>query len=97
MDAGTKIIFEAALDESHWLDVGSGLLANAADKWPGIQKFLSEWQKLYKLSPEFKVVIADMQTFLHDLRLWLDQVEMDACKPSPPPSAKNWSAESWRS
>jgi len=26
--------------------------------------------------PEFKVVIADMQSFLHELRLWLDQVEL---------------------
>src|SRR6185295_17307188 len=30
-----------------------------------------------KVLPEFKVVIADMQTFLTDLRLWLDQVELE--------------------
>ncbi len=47
------------------------------------QIFLSEWQKLYKVRPEFKVVVADMQTFLTDLRLWLNQIEM-TLRASPP-------------
>jgi len=38
--------------------------------------FIQEWQKLYKILPEYKVVIADIQSFLADLRLWLDQVEL---------------------
>jgi extracellular factor (EF) 3-hydroxypalmitic acid methyl ester biosynthesis protein len=38
--------------------------------------FLSEWQKLYLVSSDYKVVIADLQSFLSDLRLWLDQVEL---------------------
>jgi extracellular factor (EF) 3-hydroxypalmitic acid methyl ester biosynthesis protein len=37
---------------------------------------MQEWQKFYRVSPEYKVVIADLQTFLSDLRLWLDQVEL---------------------
>jgi extracellular factor (EF) 3-hydroxypalmitic acid methyl ester biosynthesis protein len=37
---------------------------------------LSDWQKFYKVAPEFKVVIADMQMFLHDFRLWLEQAEL---------------------
>ncbi len=40
------------------------------------KSFLKDWQKFYTVSPEFKIVIADMQTFLHDLRLWLEQVEL---------------------
>src|SRR5207302_5687063 len=35
------------------------------------------WEKLYRVRPEFKIVIADMQTFLTDLRLWLEQVELE--------------------
>jgi extracellular factor (EF) 3-hydroxypalmitic acid methyl ester biosynthesis protein len=40
------------------------------------KSFLKDWQKFYRVSPEFKIVIADMQTFLHDLRSWLEQVEL---------------------
>jgi extracellular factor (EF) 3-hydroxypalmitic acid methyl ester biosynthesis protein len=36
--------------------------------------FLKDWQKLFRVSREFKEVVADMQTFLYDLRLWLDKV-----------------------
>ena len=38
--------------------------------------FLDQWQKYCLVRPEFKVVVADMQTFLTDMRLWLDQVEL---------------------
>jgi extracellular factor (EF) 3-hydroxypalmitic acid methyl ester biosynthesis protein len=40
------------------------------------KSFLKDWQKFYTVSPEFKVVIADMQSFLYDLRVWLDQMEL---------------------
>jgi extracellular factor (EF) 3-hydroxypalmitic acid methyl ester biosynthesis protein len=42
----------------------------------GFGEFMQEWQKLYRVMPEYKVVIADLQTFLTDLRLWLDQIEL---------------------
>jgi extracellular factor (EF) 3-hydroxypalmitic acid methyl ester biosynthesis protein len=38
--------------------------------------FLGEWQKYYSILPEYKVSIADIQTFFCELRLWLDQVEL---------------------
>jgi extracellular factor (EF) 3-hydroxypalmitic acid methyl ester biosynthesis protein len=38
--------------------------------------FIQEWQKLYRVMPEYKVALADLQTFLTDLRLWLEQVEL---------------------
>ena len=83
IDAGTKIVVEAALDESNWTDANSDLLVKRDEQIVDqFKAFLSEWQKLYKVSSEFKVVIADMQTFLHELRLWLDQVEV--CVQSQP-------------
>ena len=42
----------------------------------GIQNFLGEWEKLYKVRPEYKLVLADMQTYLANLRLWLDELEI---------------------
>jgi extracellular factor (EF) 3-hydroxypalmitic acid methyl ester biosynthesis protein len=75
VNAGTKIICEATLKETDWTDVNfvpqpDGQLALE------FKNFLKEWQKLYKVAGEFKVVIADMQTFLHDLRVWLERVEL---------------------
>jgi extracellular factor (EF) 3-hydroxypalmitic acid methyl ester biosynthesis protein len=75
VNAGTKTICEATLKEADWTDVnflpqGDGQLAG------DFKTFLKEWQKLYKVSPEFKVVIADMQMFLQDLRAWLERVEL---------------------
>ena len=77
VDAGTKIVCEATLDEAHWKDLN---LAPALHKDGQLDRefksFLKDWQKFYKVSPEFKIVIADMQTFLQDLRLWLERVEL---------------------
>jgi len=77
MDTGTRIICEATLSEAQWTDVSVEML----EQHPGqigeeFKAFLREWQKLYKVTPEFKVAIADMQTFLHGLQLWLEQIEL---------------------
>jgi extracellular factor (EF) 3-hydroxypalmitic acid methyl ester biosynthesis protein len=76
VDAGLRVICEATLNEANWLDVdpdwaaqGGGRLARE------FRSFLDEWQKLYRVLPEYKIITADMQTFFADLRLWLDQVE----------------------
>jgi extracellular factor (EF) 3-hydroxypalmitic acid methyl ester biosynthesis protein len=42
----------------------------------GFGAFLRRWHKCYKVDAEYKVIIADLQTFLSSLRLWLDQVEL---------------------
>ncbi|HEV2394083.1 MAG TPA: class I SAM-dependent methyltransferase [Verrucomicrobiae bacterium] len=42
----------------------------------GFGEFLKCWQKFYRLNHDYKVVIADLQTFLSSLRLWLEQVEL---------------------
>lgn len=84
LDAGTKVVCEAMLDESNWQDLKLSLALQREDGTAKEFKiFLKEWQKLYKVSPEFKVVIADMHTFLSDLRLWLEQVE-SLMQGSPP-------------
>lgn len=42
----------------------------------GFDIFLRQWQKYYRVSREYKVVIADLDTFLSSLRLWLERVEI---------------------
>ncbi len=76
LDIGTKVICEAALDETLWAaSAFAGGQSNREHLQTGFRKFISEWQKSYLVLPEYKLVIADLQTFLSDLRLWLDQVE----------------------
>ncbi len=77
VDAGTKIVCEATLDESNWTDLNFALaLQREGGLAMEFKNFLKEWQKLYKVSPEFKIVVADLHSFLSDLRSWLDQVEI---------------------
>ena len=76
LDAGGKIICDATLDEANWAGLDFPTTPDDGQVANEFKKFLGEWQKLYKVSPAFKVIVADMQTFLTDLRLWLEQVEL---------------------
>ncbi|MGA3268643.1 MAG: class I SAM-dependent methyltransferase [Verrucomicrobiota bacterium] len=77
INAGSKVSCEASLNEAFWLDFDPGLVAQRDGQLTlEFNAFLGEWQKIYKVLPEFKVVIADMQMFLADLQIWLQQVEL---------------------
>lgn len=85
LNTGTAVVCEAALSESGWRDVvfdpatlRNGLLLGQ------FQEFLGEWQKQFRVRSDFKAVMADFQTFLTDLRLWLERVELGvrAARPS---------------
>jgi extracellular factor (EF) 3-hydroxypalmitic acid methyl ester biosynthesis protein len=73
VNTGLVTICEVTLEEG-WSDVD---FASSPDSISGqFKEFLGEWQKIYRVMPEYKVVLADLQTFLTDLRLWLEQVEL---------------------
>ncbi len=75
VDAGAKVVCEVTLDEAQWSKVDVQSIARRDGRIAGeFKEFLREWQKFYLVSPEFKVVVADMQIFLYDLQLWLDKV-----------------------
>jgi extracellular factor (EF) 3-hydroxypalmitic acid methyl ester biosynthesis protein len=78
VDTATKIICEATLEEAGWVVTAAGW-SSAPEGYIGreFKAFTQEWQKLYQIRPEYKLVLADMQTYLTDLRLWLDQLELD--------------------
>jgi extracellular factor (EF) 3-hydroxypalmitic acid methyl ester biosynthesis protein len=74
--ASTVTVCEAKLEDS-WLDLETFVpTLTGASLRAGFDSFLTQWHRVYRILPEFKGVIADMQTFLTDLRLWLDQVEL---------------------
>jgi extracellular factor (EF) 3-hydroxypalmitic acid methyl ester biosynthesis protein len=77
IDAGSKIICEARLNEADWADLQlEPVLRQDVQLKSRFDFFLNAWQKNYKISGEFKEVVADMQSFLHDLRLWTQHLEV---------------------
>lgn len=72
VDAGTTAVCEATLEDG-WLDVGqldlNGLQASLGE-------FLDKTKSAFKILPEFKLAVADLQIVLGDLRLWFDQLEL---------------------
>jgi extracellular factor (EF) 3-hydroxypalmitic acid methyl ester biosynthesis protein len=83
VNTGTVLVCETKLDEGSFSIASFSPLE--ATNWlqAGFSEFLGQWQKIYKVLPEFKVVVADMQTFLTDLRMWLEQVELEMRSATP--------------
>ncbi|HKQ40548.1 MAG TPA: class I SAM-dependent methyltransferase [Verrucomicrobiae bacterium] len=75
-NAGSVLLCEATLEEG-WIDVDFfTALADVSHLSEQFDHFIRGWQKTYKIAPEYKLIVADMQTFLMELRGWLDQVEL---------------------
>ncbi|MDB6055051.1 MAG: SAM-dependent methyltransferase, partial [Verrucomicrobiales bacterium] len=76
VNTGIVLICEATLDES-WLDVDLFTSENRKSRLEReFTDFIKEWEKIHRVESEFKVVVADMQILLMDLRRWLEQVEL---------------------
>jgi extracellular factor (EF) 3-hydroxypalmitic acid methyl ester biosynthesis protein len=76
LNTGILLVCETTLEDS-WLDIDVFPAARPSN-WLEIEysEFLKEWEKVRQVQPEFKVVVADIQTMLMDLRGWLEQVEL---------------------
>jgi extracellular factor (EF) 3-hydroxypalmitic acid methyl ester biosynthesis protein len=74
--AGATTIYAVALDDISFDDEFFTALGQPGQMGEHFHAFLREWQKVCKVLPEFKVAVADIQTFLMELRLWLEQVEL---------------------
>lgn len=69
-------VCEVALEDG-WLDVdffGSTDWSTTLSQ--DFQRFVEAVQQNYRVSPEFKVAVGDMQSALIELRRWLEQVEV---------------------
>jgi extracellular factor (EF) 3-hydroxypalmitic acid methyl ester biosynthesis protein len=69
-------VCEATLAEGSWQQLAAivSLTENGSLRRE-FDAFIQSWQKLYRIRPEYKIIIADMQSFFLDLRGWLEQVE----------------------
>ncbi|MDX1951529.1 MAG: class I SAM-dependent methyltransferase [Verrucomicrobiota bacterium] len=76
VNTGIILVCEATLEEG-WLDVDLFSPVNQRIKLQAeVAEFLKEQAKLHVVRPDFKVVVADMQTMLLELRRWMEQVEL---------------------
>ncbi|MGN6555799.1 MAG: class I SAM-dependent methyltransferase [Verrucomicrobiota bacterium] len=77
LDTGQVLICEVSLAEDSWRDVklDTAMMHNGAGQ-AAFGQFFNEWQKIYKVLPEYKIVVGDIHVFLTDLRLWLEQFEL---------------------
>jgi extracellular factor (EF) 3-hydroxypalmitic acid methyl ester biosynthesis protein len=75
INAGVAIVCEVSLNEE-WMETRAHVTdAGVRGQFAG---FLQEWQRVCQVGAEFKVVVADLHSFLSDLRLWLDQYQLAA-------------------
>ncbi|MDR3459191.1 MAG: methyltransferase domain-containing protein [Verrucomicrobiae bacterium] len=78
INTGTKVVCEVAIDEKAWQELALHPDGTAPKNIRGgFQEFLNGWQKFYRVGNDYKIVIADLHSFLTDVRLWLDKLELE--------------------
>lgn len=84
VNTGTAVLCELILDDSGWQSPGAGADAslenNLSARFAG---FVESWRKFYQVRPEMKLVTADLQSFLTQLRIWSEQIELDLRRLNP--------------
>ncbi len=76
VNTGSMLVCEATLDDG-WLDVDLfGLATEPTKLRADFTYFLKEWERIEIVLPQYKVVLADMQSYFIDLKRWLEQVEL---------------------
>ncbi|HLH57461.1 MAG TPA: class I SAM-dependent methyltransferase [Verrucomicrobiae bacterium] len=76
VNTGNILVCEANLQDA-WLGSELPSMAHQPSELRGeFAAFMRHWEKSYKIRPEFKIIISDLQCFLTDLRLWLEQLEL---------------------
>jgi len=84
VNAGSALICEATLDDACWVAPRLSAQENgSASLSKEFQRFIREWERYYLVSNEYKIVIADLHTYLTELRLWLERVELGIKASSP--------------
>jgi len=76
VNTGPLIVCESALDDEGFKSTAFDPAEAQEDARCSFRDFLGQWEKSYRVLPEFKIAVADMSTFLVDLRLWLEQIEL---------------------
>ncbi len=75
VNTGLRLVCEAKLDESAPEKRFSDPLLRATELAEAFDRDFLRWQHQYHISPEFKVIVADVESFLLRVRQWLEQVQ----------------------
>ena len=76
VSTNTQLVCEATLQDG-WMDLDIFSLASRTQELPGyFAEFLRKWQGFYRVKSDFKLWVADVESFLFDLRTWAEQLEM---------------------
>ena len=76
LNTGAVTVCEATLSDG-WNEMDLFSPATLSKRLTGgFDEFMRQWQKVYKLNPEYKALVGNIQTFLIDLRLWLERLEL---------------------
>jgi extracellular factor (EF) 3-hydroxypalmitic acid methyl ester biosynthesis protein len=76
VNTGTLTVISVSLDDTNFDNHFFSDLRQSGRLRERFQDFLGDWQKVCKVLPEFKLAVADIQTFLLDLRRWIEQLEI---------------------
>lgn len=76
VNAGTVVVCEANLEDASFDPEFFTFVTRPRELKQRFQEFVSDWQRVVQIRPEFKVALADIQTFLIDLRRWVEQIEL---------------------
>jgi extracellular factor (EF) 3-hydroxypalmitic acid methyl ester biosynthesis protein len=70
--SGSTVMCEAGLGDS-WADIDFGAMGSLPSQF---HQMLGRWQQEYRIAADYKLIVADMQSFLLELRSWLEQIEL---------------------
>lgn len=90
VNTGLVLVCEASLDEESWADVE--ILSPSAQVErlsEDFDRLIKDWGKLRGISPEMKIIVADMETLLTDVQRWTEQLEVAVQYATPPDQARN--------
>lgn len=76
IQVGPVTVCEATLDDEGVDSWVAGMVTKPQALQTGFQRFISEVGKDFRIRPEFKLAMADMQAFFQHLRLWMEQLEL---------------------
>lgn len=76
VNAGPLLVCQASL-QGEWMEIDILHLARTPVELEGaFRQLIRDWQRLYKILPEYKLIIADIQSFLFELRHWVQEAEL---------------------
>jgi extracellular factor (EF) 3-hydroxypalmitic acid methyl ester biosynthesis protein len=76
MNTGTLLVCSVDLDDFSFDAEFLKVLSRKGQFREQFDDFVKQWQGVCRVLPAFKVAVADIQTFLIDLRRWLETVEL---------------------